>query len=206
MKPARRWKFIRKGYKSENGTQKWRVGKWEKIDGELDMCHWGFHCSEKPYQAFTYVQGEILAEVECRGEHLAQEDKECWREQRVIRTYKWTKKDSVALAVYAAELVLPNYEKHYSDKVPREAIEAAKRWLKTGSTKRLRSAESAARSAGSAARSAAWSAESAAWSAARSAESAARSADGARAKLISKISKWFDKRVKELTPLHKGVI
>ena len=171
--------------KSQSGNLKWVKGKWNKVDGELVMCERGLHCSKTPYQAFSFVQGEILAQVECRGEHLVEDDKECWREQRVIKAYRWTKKDSVALAIYSAELCLKNYEKEYpDDKRPYKAIQAAKRWLRTGSKKGLataRSAESAAElaawsAARSAAESAAWSAESASRSAARSAESAARSA------------------------------
>jgi hypothetical protein len=194
MKIIKRWKFLRTGLKSENGGLKWKKGEWQKVTGELELCRNGLHCSKNAYDAFSYVQGEILAEVECRGKHLFDENKECWEEQRVVKTYRWTKKDSVRLAIYSAESCLKNYEKIYpKDKRPRQAIEATKRWLKTGSKKGLsaacsaarsaesaaRSAESAARSAGSAACSAACSAESATWSATWSAESAARSAESA---------------------------
>jgi hypothetical protein len=227
MKTYKRWKFLRKGTKSQNGNLKWRKGKWVSVEGELDMCHWGLHACKKPYQAFTFVQGEILALVECRGEHLTDDDKECWREQRVVRAFKWTKKDSLKLAIFSAEQVLHNFEKEFpSDKRPREAIEAAKKVLfKDTKENRGASAESAAWSAAesaawsaaelaawSAAESAAWSAaESAAWSAARSARSAAESAawsaaesaawsvaDSARSAMIKKITKYFDKLVKDL--------
>jgi hypothetical protein len=173
MKIIKRWKFLRTGLKSENGGLKWKKGEWQKVTGELELCRNGLHCSKNAYDAFSYVQGEILAEVECRGKHLFDENKECWEEQRVVKTYRWTKKDSVRLAIYSAESCLKNYEKIYpKDKRPRQAIEATKRWLKTGSKKGLSAACSAARSAESAARSAAC-------SAARSAESAARSAGSA---------------------------
>jgi hypothetical protein len=187
----KQYKFLRTGLNSENGNLKWKTGEWQKVEGELDMCSRGLHSCKDPYDAFSYVQGEILAIVECRGEHLKDNNKYCWREQRVIKTYKWTKKDSVRLAIYSAELCLPNYEKLYKDKAPRLAIKAAKRWLKTGSRKGLAAAgsavESAVWSAGSAARSAAesaaWSAgsavESAVWSAGSAVESAARSAESA---------------------------
>lgn len=43
---------------------------------------------------------------------------------------KWTKKDSVEVAVKCAELALPIFEKEYpSDDRPRKAIEAVKAWL-----------------------------------------------------------------------------
>src|SRR5690242_3380563 len=105
MRKIYRWKFLRKGMKSENGNMKWKIGKWNTIDEELKMCSVGLHCSKEPYQAFSFVQGEILAQVECKGKHLVEEDKECWQSQRVVKAYKWTKKDSMALAIYSAELV-----------------------------------------------------------------------------------------------------
>ena len=49
---------------------------------------------------------------------------------QIVEWYKWTKKDSVSLATFAAELILDNYEKEYDGKCPREAIEAAKKVLK----------------------------------------------------------------------------
>jgi len=94
-KITKQWKFLRMGMKSENGSQTWKLNKWVKVEGELELCKNGLHSSIEPYDAFTYVQGEILAVVECRGEHLKDDNKYCWREQRVIKTYKWTKKDSV---------------------------------------------------------------------------------------------------------------
>lgn len=179
MEITKQYKFLRKGMISKNGDHKWRFNKWYKVDGKLELCQNGFHSSIEPYDAFSYVQGEILAIVECRGKHLKDKDKYCWEEQRVIKTYKWTKKESLKLAIFSAEICLKNFEKwNKTDKSPREAIEAAKRVLFKDTSKN----RSAAWSARSAAGLAAWSAgssgsvESAAWSAARSAESAAGSA------------------------------
>ena len=178
-----RYKFLHKGLKSENGGTKWEKGVWKHQDGELKLCGNGFHCSIEPYDAFSYVQGELLAKVEVKGKHLSDDNKECWSDMRVVKTYKWTKKDSLKLAIFSAELVLPNFEKEYpDDDRPRKAIEAAKKVLFHDTEKNRSSARSAWSSAGSSAWSAgsAWSAArsagSAAWSAAWSAGSAARSA------------------------------
>ena len=134
----------------------WEIGKWYKVKGRLEMCENGFHCSRQPLDALSYVAGEVLAIVETKGKSIKQDDKQCWQEMRIIKAYEWQKKDSVALAIYSAELVLPNFEKEYpDDDRPRKAIEAAKKVL-TNDTKANRSA----------AGSAAWSAESAAESAA----------------------------------------
>ncbi len=171
-----KYKFIRKGFKSENGNTKWEIGKWQKPIKNLVLCEKGYHCSKTIYQAFSYVQGEILCQVECKGKNLKDTDKEVWENQRVVKAWKWTKKDSVALSIYAAELCIDNFEKVYpNDKRPREAIEAAKKFLKYPTAANRSAAESAARSA--------------AWSAA---ESAAESA------VINKISKWMDNRLKVL--------
>ena len=178
------YKFLREGLKSDNGNEVWKIGKWKKHRGKLEMCKSGFHCSKRIYQAFSYIQGEILAEVEVRGKSIKREDKEVWSEMRIVRAWKWQKKDSVSLAIYCAELCLKNFEKVYpKDKRPRKAIEAAKLWLKGKMTDKELSA----------ARSAAWSAESAAWPAAWSA---------AWSDLINKISIWMDKRLLTLKEIN----
>ncbi len=166
---------------------KFKVGEWYKIDKPLRICGVGFHASENIIDAMGYVPAEVLAKVEVRGKSIKQDDKQCWSEMRLVKTYKWTKKDSVSLAIFAAELVLKNFEEKFpDDKRPRQAIEAAKKVLRSDTAKNrsaAESAESAARSAAwsaesavRSARSAAWSARSAAWSAVRSARSAAWSA------------------------------
>jgi len=180
-----RYKFLRTSYESSKGDMKWKVGKWYAHKDELDMCNSGFHCSKGIYQAFSYVQGEILTQVEVKGKSIIQDDKEVWEKMRIIKSWRWTKKDSVLFAICAARLVLKNFEKEYpNDNRPRKAIEAAEKYIKNPTVKNkntARSARSAAWSAASAARSArsaARSTRSAAWSAesaARSARSAARS-------------------------------
>jgi hypothetical protein len=177
------YKFLRlignKIVSGYNNDFVWEIGKSYKVKGKLSMCNNGFHCSEKPLDALGYVAGEILAEVKTVGKSIIENDKQCWQEMKIVKAYSWTKKDSVALSIFAAELVLDIFEKQYpDDDRPRKAIEAAKKVLKNDNEKNrsaARSARSAARSAESAARSA-WSAARSAWSAAESAESAARSA------------------------------
>jgi len=170
-----RWKFLREGLMSNFGDKKWELDKWERED-KINMCNSGFHCSKEINQAFIFVQGEILAEVEVKGKCDKQDNKEVYTDMRILKAYKWQKKDSVALSIYAAELCLKNFEKVFpDDKRPREAIEAAKKWLAEPT-----SANESARSAWSTAEWSAWAAWSAAESVARSAarstaESAARS-------------------------------
>ena len=170
----RYWKFLRlKDGKivSEHDGSEWAIGVQRSVLAPVQECK-GLNCSQLITDAMGYVQGEILAEVEISGVQMVGDDKITCEHMTLIRAWKWTKKDSVALSIYAAELVIENFERQYpNDRRPREAIEAAKAWI----INPCESTESAARSA----ESAAWSAESAAWSAAWSAESAAWSARSA---------------------------
>ena len=194
MKRYKFLRFVRGKIKSENGSPPcyWKIGEWKKCDKNLRLCNDGFHCSKKPLDALRWVAGEILAIVETKGDVIKDTDKECWSNMRILKVYKWTKKDSVALSIYSAELVLKNYEKIYpDDDRPRKAIEAAKRVLEHDTAKN----RSAAWSAESAAESAAWSARSA-----RSAESAARSAGSAA---LNKINKWIIDHIKELKEIKE---
>ena len=194
-----RYKFLRqsgKTIKSQNGDQKWKIGEWVKCDQKLDMCEVGLHCSKSIYDAFSFVQGEVVAKVEVRGKSIIEDNKEVWSEMRIIEAKKWDKKASVSLAIYSAELVLKNFEKEYpNDLRPRQAIEAAKKVLFKDTAKN----RSAAHSARSAADSAAYSARSAAYSA-RSAADSARSAaySEAYSALIKKIQKFMNKQYESL--------
>ena len=161
----KRWKFLhlREGaICSEHGNCQWQVGEQKIAEGTIELCENGFHCSALLWDALRYVQGSVLAEVEVDGDHVVADppDKECWRSMQLMRAWKWTAKDSVALAVYCAESVLPIFEKYYpKDDRPRKAIEAAK--------------------SGIAAAYAAAAADDAAYAAARAADAAARAAAAA---------------------------
>src|ERR1035437_574843 len=172
------YKFLnldKKKIKSNHGNTIWLIGEWQHVDGEMKACNNGLHCSKKIYEAFSYVQGEVLAKVEVKGEHHDENDKSAYSDMRIIEAYRWTKKDSVALGIFSAELCLKEFEKLYpDDKRPREAIDAARAVLAHDTAKNRYAAWSAARSAGSAesaARSAGYAAESAVY-AAYAAESA----------------------------------
>ncbi len=167
-----------------NGFQ-WTVGKWEK-ERKIKICERGFHASENIIDAMGFVSAGVLAEVEVRGKSQKQNDKQCWSEMKIVRAWKWDKKDSVALAIYAAELVIDIFEKeHPDDKRPRQAIEAAKTYLKEPTEKNREAAEEAAEAAeeaaeaAEAAEEAAWAAAEAAWAAAEAAWAAAWAAEAA---------------------------
>jgi len=208
-----KWKFLveRSGrIESMYGRQVWTPSEWVEFDGALRLYHSGLHASPDPLSAMGYVAGDLLATVSTRGDSIESDDKSVHEAMRLDKVYRWRKEDSVALAVFSAELVIQNYEDAYpGDMRPRNAIEAAKAWLAASAESAVESAvESAARSA---ARSAAWSARSAAWSAVENAESAVESAvesaesaveSAARSAALDdpkkRISGWIVARTQEL--------
>jgi len=172
------WKVFKKGRTSNNGDIKWKLNKWNHHEGDLILCHSGFHASERIIDAMQYTACEEIVLVEIGDDFIKGNDKYVCRDMRVIKSYKWGKKDSVALAIFAAELVIDIFEKeHPNDKRPREAIEAAKKVLKSDTKKNRAAAGDAARYAVSAAASdAAWGV---AWAAARAARAARAAASDA---------------------------
>src|ERR1035437_3683174 len=184
-----RWKFLNlkgKTIVSNHGNTIWLIGEWQHVDGEMKACNNGLHCSKKIYEAFSYVQGEVLAKVEVKGEHHDENDKSAYSDMRIIKAYRWTKKDSVALGIFSAELCLKEFEKLYpDDKRPREAIDAARAVLAHDTAKNryaakyAGSAGYAAGSAGYAAGSAGYAARSAGYAAGYAAESAGYAARSA---------------------------
>ena len=205
------FKFVHSDLKSDSGDCQWEIGEWKEHTEKLELCKSGFHASKNAGDAFYgyWDLGERFFLVEYAGKILKGEDKLVAQKMRLIKEIDVN--ISRELAIFCAEYSLKNYEVEYpNDKRPREAIDAAKNYLKNPSKENLdklnaarSAAESAAESAAwsaaeSAARSAAWSAawsatESAAWSAARSATwSAAWSAAGSAArKYLKKLLKKY---------------
>ncbi len=197
---------------SDHDGSPWEIGVWREVPAPERECV-GLNCCPVIVDAMGYVAMEVLAEVEIAGTIVEGDDKITAQKMRILKAWRWQKKDSVAMAVYAAELCVQNFEKTYpKDPRPRQAIEAAKKWIIDPTEKNESAAESAAwLAAESAADSAAWSAESAARSAAESAaDSAAWSAKSAawlawlaadsaaeRLKLKKKIDTWIIKHLKE---------
>ena len=183
------YKSLCAGFKSYHGKKTWTPGKWHSCRGDLEMCVNGLHASKRIVDAMRYVPMEILAKVEVRGESIQGDDKSCHREMRIVKAWRWEKKDSVAMAIYCAGLVIKNFEDaHPGDKRPREAIEAARRWLKNPTEEN---------------RQAALSAEYAARSASEYADRAARSAAAAaRAETLDRIEAWIRRRVRRLEVMY----
>jgi hypothetical protein len=187
------WKTIPEDFTSHGHT--WEVNKWFKVDGEIKCCENGFHCSPTIFDATAYVTPGWICRVEVRGDFDDGGDKLAFREMRIIKRVFVDEKMTRKIAIYAAELVLPIYEKEYpNDNRPRTAIETAKRYSQGKATEgELSAAWDAARDA---ARAAAWAA---AWAAARAAAwDAARAAawDAAWDAAIKKIESYIKRLCK----------
>lgn len=182
------YKFLAKGmesnYETPSGEQTWEIGKWYKYDGEIELHFKGFHASESIMDALKFShhglnEVKVLAKVEVRGAH---QGKSVWSEMRVVKAWNWTKKDSVEIAIFAAEQVIHIYEKHYpNDGRPRKAIEAAKAWLKDPSEKNKNEVVKSATYATQAAYEASQAASYAAYAASRAAHTVSNLEDAALA-------------------------
>jgi hypothetical protein len=133
MKQKTYWKSLKQRdgkIVSDRDGSEWTVGEYRNNPYPVVKECEGLNCCQHIGDAMGYVRCEVLAEVRIRGNTIRGDDKITAQEMKILRAWKWTKTDSVALAIYAAELVIGYFkEKHPKDKRPREAIDAAKRWL-----------------------------------------------------------------------------
>ena len=174
MKTA--WKVINKGMKSNSGCVTWKKGVWKTHKGKLELCEKGFHASNLLVDAIQYVTPGIVCLVEYEGKSIEGDDKFVCSRMRVIKTFRLTKKMSVEFAIFCASSCLKFFEKDFpSDKRPRLAVRAAKKWL-IEPTRKNANAAGAAGAAGDAA-----------WAAA---------GDAARAEIKQKLERKLHKIIK----------
>ena len=129
----------------------WTVGEWRNNPYTVTKACEGLNCCQHITDAMGYVRCEILAEVVIRGKQIDEDTKITVQEMKIIRAWKWSPLDSVALAIYAAELVIEHYEQKYpNDKRPRNAIDAAKAYLKNPTNDSAYAAANAANAAANA--------------------------------------------------------
>ena len=142
----------------------WQIGEWRKVSPPERECE-GLNCSEYIADAMGYVNMEVLAQVEIAGKVIKGDDKITCEKMRILHAYRWEKRDSVEMSVYAAELVVENFEKVFpNDTRVRDTINLVNKYLTDPSSVTEDKLWSAAESAWSAEWSA-WSAEESAWSA-----------------------------------------
>lgn len=102
------WKFLRldnKGrmYSAMGRQPTWQKGTWHRLKSRPSLCRCGYHCSDNPLSAFTYVAGEVVAQVEVGGESIIGEDKSAHQKMRIVRAWRWTAQDSAALAEHLVQ-------------------------------------------------------------------------------------------------------
>lgn len=113
--------------RSGHGGSAWQVGVWRNESGDPAAGAHGFHSAPDPLTARGWCSGDVLAEVEVAGEVTESPDESAARSMCIVRAWHWSTLDDVALAIHAAGLVLPQFERVYpTDTRPRQAIDAAR--------------------------------------------------------------------------------
>ncbi len=139
LKNMKYWKFLNRGLKSAYNNEKWVIGKWKYVEGDISIRHNGYHASFSPLGALRNVHGEVIALVEGKGETDKQSDKIAFSDMRVVKAWRWAIRDSVALSIYAAKLTLDNLplDTHLGAQY-RPLVEHGIKWLTNPTMKNLR--------------------------------------------------------------------
>ena len=90
---AIQWKFLELvdgKIRSVHGDCTWKIGKWQKPIKDLDICNVGYHSSATIPEAHACVQGDVLAQVECKGKREDLVIKSAWENMRIIKAYRIT--------------------------------------------------------------------------------------------------------------------
>lgn len=128
MKSYKSLKLTKGELLSCDDNHSWKIGKWYEENSTLNYSV-GFHANENLINALRVGCGDVIALVECDGDHIASGDGQRWQRMRILEAYRWTRLDSVSLAIFCAEFVINLFEKRYpEDKRPRLAIDAARRY------------------------------------------------------------------------------
>lgn len=190
------WKCLHEDMRSGHGTEApWTIGEWRTITGPLILCRNGYHASPTVLAAISYVRPGYVCTVEVDGLSEQDTDKSVHERMRIVRAVRWEKADSVGLAVFAAELVIDIHERRKPDDTRlRNAIEAAKAWLREPTEVNRQNAADAADAAAADIYAAVAAAADAA-SAACAAYAAAYAA--ARREITAKCEAWIQQRLQE---------
>ena len=91
---------------SEHDGSEWTVGEWRINPYPVVKECVGLNCCPHIGDAMGYVECDVLAQVKIRGTTINGDDKITAQEMRIVKAWVWTKKDSVAMAIFAAEQVI----------------------------------------------------------------------------------------------------
>lgn len=123
------WKALGPGLTSHWDGSQWEIGVWRTLEYVEEGCV-GFNCSPRVVDAILWAPMHVLARVEVDGQIIREDDKWTCQRMRVVDAWDWPKDESVRLAIYCAELVLPMWEQWMPDDPrPHDAVEMARGWL-----------------------------------------------------------------------------
>lgn len=128
------WKFLvmhNGSICSQADESSWQIGVWRELDLPIERCYRGFHACRRAKDAFYYVHGDSIAQVEGAGESIdGGDDKTVFQRMCIRKAWHWTATDSVQLAIATAELALPIWREQYpNNDRPDRTIAAIKAWL-----------------------------------------------------------------------------
>ena len=112
MKTTIQWKFlglVDGNIQSVHGDCTWNIGKWQKPILGIEMYTRGYHSSPGIVEAYRWVNGTILAQVECKGKHIDGATKSVWESMRITKAWMWTNEAHVALVRRCIEIHLKRY-------------------------------------------------------------------------------------------------
>jgi hypothetical protein len=121
----------------------WVIGEWREVPAPVRECV-GLNCCKNIYNAFCYVNVEVLAEVEIDGTIIHGNDKTTAQRMRIIRAWKWKKADTISTIVYTSKKLVKLLEEY-----PRlvanleEVISTSERWLQDPTEENLRAVDKA---------------------------------------------------------------
>ena len=113
MRAIKGYRFVKDDMTSQSGHTEWEIGKWNKHEGEIELCASGFHACKTPYQSIHNIYGNRWFLCEARGKIIHDKDKFVASEMRLVKEISETVSQWFALA--CARRALKYYTKKYPD-------------------------------------------------------------------------------------------
>ncbi len=122
------YRFVGDDLTSENGELSWKIGEWNKVNGEIVCCTSGLHAALTPRDSISNVYGQRWFIAEARGEIVRQDNKFASSEMRIVEEIPMIVLQR--FAIWCAKDSLKYYEKKYpKDTRASDCIKAAEDYL-----------------------------------------------------------------------------
>ena len=80
------YRWVTEDMTSEHNEKiKWEIGKWQKHEGEIELCKKGLHACASPLDSLNNVYGNRWFVSEAKGEIINDEDKFVASEMRLVK-------------------------------------------------------------------------------------------------------------------------